>query len=143
LADFDSTSRLQKPIFILIRLGILLGLGCALNFHSGVKLVNHLTSKNNGMANGIAQAGSTLGAIAVSFAVAGSFSNLDFKTSLLALGSSLLILVPLSACFYWPSKFLSSAEQTSKKCPEDQPAQRESQLKTIKPFRAIKSHFKF
>ena len=85
----------------------MLGLGCALNFHSGVKLVNHLTSRNNGFANGIAQAGNTMGAIAVSFAVAGYFSHLDFKMSLIALGLSLLVLIPISAAFYWPNKFLN------------------------------------
>jgi len=84
-----------------------LGLGCALNFHSGIKLVNHLTSRNNGFANGVSQAGNTLGAIAVSFSIAGYFSNLDFKMSLLALGSSLILLIPISSCFYWPSKFLA------------------------------------
>ena len=89
------------------RLGVMLGLGCALNFHSGVKLVNHLTSRNNGFANGISQAGNTMGAIAVSFAVAGYFSSMDFKMSLIALGLSLLILIPISASFYWPNKFLN------------------------------------
>jgi hypothetical protein len=107
-----------------------LGLGCALNFHSGVKLVNQLTSKNNGFANGIAQAGSTLGAIAVSFAVAGYFSNLDFKTSLLALGASLTVLVPVSSCFYWPSKYVANEEKTVKKCSEKAAPTRES------PFRS-------
>ena len=89
-------------------LGILLGLGCALNFHSGVKLVNALTSRNNGFANGVSQAGNTVGAIAVSFAVAGYFSSLDFKMSLIALGVSLTILIPISAFFYWPNKFLKA-----------------------------------
>jgi hypothetical protein len=83
-------------------------LGCALNFHSGIKLVNHLTSRNNGFANGVSQAGNTLGAIAVSFLVAGYFSSLDFGMSLIALGVSLIILIPISGCFYWPNKFLTN-----------------------------------
>jgi hypothetical protein len=86
----------------------MLGLGCALNFHSGIKLVNHLTSRNNGFANGVSQAGNTLGAIAVSFSIAGYFTSLDFKTSLMALGASLTLLIPISSCFYWPGKFLAN-----------------------------------
>ena len=100
------------------RLGIFLGLGCALNFHSGIKLVNHLTSRNNGFANGVSQAGNTMGAIAVSFAVAGYFTSLDFQMSLVALGVSLIVLIPISGCFYWPNKFLSTDVTFETKGPE-------------------------
>ena len=115
----------------------MLGLGCALNFHSGVKLVNHLTSRNNGFANGISQAGNTMGAIAVSFAVAGYFSHLDFKMSLIALGLSLLVLIPISAAFYWPNKFLNS-DPTFKAAKMDAPAAAAS---TAAVFRSYKYYF--
>ena len=91
-------------MFFFSRSGAMLGIGCALTYHTGVQKLNRIVgNKKNARYNGWSLAGNTLGAIIVFWCISHSFKISPFEVSLmtmtwctlaLSMGFTLIYLIP-------------------------------------------------
>lgn len=106
---------------MIFRCGIFLGIGCALNFHTGVQMLNLVVgSKRNAIWNGISLAGNTVGAIAVFHLMGNAFQKLHYGDSLFYLsfgiGSTLMV---FTLIYLIPQRFLSKYHDNEKTTTEE------------------------
>ena len=105
-----------KPI-IFSRSGALMGIGCALTYHTGVQKLNRVVgNKKNARYNGWSLAGNTLGAIIVFWCISHLLKTSPFEVSLmtmtwctlaLSMSFTLIYLIPQRYINYHECKFVS------------------------------------
>lgn len=91
------------------RYGALIGIGCAMHFHTGVQMLNLLVhSKKNAFANGISLAGNTTGAMLVFGLMGYSFKNLHYADSLFYLSIGMAVLLGAFTLLYLvPQRYIT------------------------------------
>ncbi len=96
------------PTFRFYSGGVLLGTGCALNYHTGVQMLNLVVgSKKNATRNGISLAGNTFGAIAVFYLMGNAFKTLHYAQSLfyLSIGMSGILII-FTLAYLIPQRYI-------------------------------------
>ena len=80
---FICTAFNRYNVTFLFRSGPLLGIGCALGYHTGVLMLNRIVkNKRNATYNGFSLAGNTVGAIIVFHFISQLFGRLPYENSL-------------------------------------------------------------
>ena len=95
----------------------MLGIGCALTYHTGVQKLNRIVgSKKHATLNGLSLAGNTLGAITVFWAISHLLKTSPFEESLmimtwcnlaLSMSFTLIYLIPQRYINHHERKFVS------------------------------------
>jgi len=96
--------------------GAMLGIGCALTYHTGVQKLNRIVgSKKNARYNGWSLAGNTAGAIIVFWCISHSFKISPFEVSLMTMTWCTLVLsMSFTLIYLIPQRFINHHEHQLK-----------------------------
>ncbi len=109
---------------LVVLLATILGLGCAMNYHAGVSMLNGLVNKGrNACSNGLSLAGNTVGAIAFMLAISYLFEGHDPVVSFTGLAGIALVFLLIGAIIYIPPQiYVWKEEETSENDLENEKA---------------------
>ena len=105
---------IYKPI-IFSRSGALMGIGCALTYHTGVQKLNRVVgSKKNARYNGWSLAGNTLGAIIVFWCISHLLKTSPFEVSLMTMTwCTLALSMSFTLIYLIPQRYINHHERKS------------------------------